>query len=154
MTERLNELIDHAHGAGLPDLNELLAGSVSIDDAATLPLTVGAVAEMLGVSAHTLRYYERIGLVGVQRSGAGHRRYDRAALARVIFLTRLRLSGMSVRDIGDYIALVEQGDATTDQRLDLLCRHREKVRRQIEELRFALAVIEYKITTYGGACSD
>jgi DNA-binding transcriptional MerR regulator len=106
------------------------------------------------VSAHTLRYYERIGLVDVARSGSGQRRYDRPALARVIFLTRLRLSGMSIHDISDYIALVEQGDATVDQRLELLYRHRDKVRRQLDELGFALAVIDYKITTYGGACSD
>jgi hypothetical protein len=41
-----------------------------------------------------------------------------------------------------------------DQRLELLYRHRDKVRRQLDELGFALAVIDYKITTYGGACSD
>jgi DNA-binding transcriptional MerR regulator len=153
-TELLNGLVGRAEMDGLPDLAELLASSVNVDDAPALPLTVGQVAELLGVSAHTLRYYERIGLVDVARSGSGQRRYDRPALARVIFLTRLRLSGMSIHDISDYIALVEQGDATVDQRLELLYRHRDKVRRQLDELGFALAVIDYKITTYGGACSD
>lgn len=153
-TELLNTLIERADTDGLPDLNELLASQVSVDDAPAMPMTIGEVAELLGMSGHTLRYYERIGLLNVGRSGSGQRRYDRAALARVIFITRLRWSGMSIKDIGDYIALVEQGDRTVDQRLDLLCRHRGKVRQQIEELRFALAVIDYKITTYGGTCSD
>ena len=153
-TELLNTLIERADTDGLPDLNELLASQVSVDDAPAMPMTIGEVAELLGMSGHTLRYYERVGLVNVARSASGQRRYDRTALARVIFITKLRMSGMSIHDISEYLSLVEQGDSTVDQRLDLLYRHREKVRHQIEELRFALAVIDYKITTYGGSCSD
>jgi DNA-binding transcriptional MerR regulator len=153
-TELLNGLIERAATDGLPDLNEVLASQVGVDDAPGLPMTVGEVAELLGVSGHTLRYYERIGLVRVERSGSGQRRYDRNSLARIIFITRLRMSGMAIRDIADYISLVEQGKSTKDQRLELLYRHRAKVRRQIDELRFALAVIDYKITTYGGSCAD
>jgi DNA-binding transcriptional MerR regulator len=153
-TEVLNTLIDRADTERLPDLAELLASSVSVADAPALPMTVGEVAELLGVSAHTLRYYERIRLVDVGRSGSGHRRYDTAALGRVIFITRMRLSGMSIRDISDYIRLVEQGEATVDARLRLLYSHRDKVLRRLDELRLALAVIDYKITTYGGACAD
>jgi DNA-binding transcriptional MerR regulator len=106
------------------------------------------------MSGHTLRYYERVGLVKVGRSGSGQRRYDRAALARVIFISRLRMSGMSIQDISEYIGLVEQGEDTVGKRLELMYRHRDKVRRQIGELQFALAVLDYKITTYGGFCSD
>jgi DNA-binding transcriptional MerR regulator len=153
-TEVLNSLIERANEDGLPDLIEVLAAQVTADDAPALPMTVGEVAELLGMSGHTLRYYERVGLVNVGRSGSGQRRYDRAALARVIFISRLRMSGMSIRDISEYISLVEQGDSTVDQRLELLYRHRAKVRQQIDELRFALAVLDYKITTYGGFCSD
>jgi DNA-binding transcriptional MerR regulator len=153
-TELLNSLIDRAGTDGLPDLAEVLASRVNLDDVPALPLAVGQVAELLGVSGHTLRYYERIGLVEVDRSGSGRRSYDKEAIGRVIFITRLRLSGMSIRDIGDYIALVEQGDGTVDQRLELLYRHRAKVRRQLDELGFAMAVIDYKITTYGGHCAD
>jgi DNA-binding transcriptional MerR regulator len=153
-TEMLNSLIERAGTDGLPDLNVLLASSVSVDDAPALPMTVGEVAELLGVSGHTLRYYERVGLVKVGRSGSGQRRYDRDALARVIFITRLRWAGMPIRDIGAYFSLVEQGNSTLDQRLDLLHRHRERVCRQIEELQFALAVIDYKITTYDQLCAS
>lgn len=153
-TELLNGLIDRAGTDGLPDLNDVLAASVTVDDAVRLPLTVAETADLIDVSAHTLRYYERIGLVDVPRSASGQRRYDKRALARVVFLTRLRLSGMSIADITSYIQLVEEGDGTVDARLALLHAHRAKVRRQRDELDFALSVIDYKITTYGGRCSD
>jgi DNA-binding transcriptional MerR regulator len=153
-TEVLNSLIDRASVDGLPDLSEVLAALVTADEAPALPMTIGEVSELLGMSGHTLRYYERVGLVIVGRSGSGQRRYDRAALSRVIFISRLRMSGMSIRDISEYISLVEQGETTVGQRLELLYRHRAKVRRQVDELQFALAVLDYKITTYGGFCSD
>ena len=153
-TELRNALISRADQDGLPELTELLASAVSADDAPDLPLTVGEAAALLGVPAHTLRYYERIGLVGVARSGSGQRRYDRAALGRVIFITRLRWSGMSIRDITDYVALVQQGESTVDQRQRLLQAHRAKVLRQLDELRLALAVIDYKIATYAGSCPE
>jgi DNA-binding transcriptional MerR regulator len=153
-TERLTTLIDRAETDGLPELGDVLACAVNVDHVADLPLTVGQAAELLGLSGHTLRYYERIGLVTVDRNTSGQRRYDRAALGRVVFITRLRMSGMSIRDISDYIALVKQGDSTVDQRLKLLYAHRAKIRAQMEDLRFAMAVVDYKITTYGGHCSD
>jgi MerR family regulatory protein/Aldo/keto reductase family len=82
-TELLNTLISRAEPDGLPELTELLASSVSADDAPDVPLTVGEAAALLGMSAHTLRYYERIGLVEVARSGSGQRRYDRALVRRI-----------------------------------------------------------------------
>ncbi|GAA1697593.1 MerR family transcriptional regulator [Fodinicola feengrottensis] len=153
-TELLNTMIDRASNDGLPDLAEILACTLNLDDAPELPLAVGQVAELLNMSSHTLRYYERIGLVTVDRTSSGHRQYDLEAIGRVLFITRLRLSGMSISDITDYIALVETGDSTVDERLALLCRHRDKIRRQLEELKFTMAVIDYKITVYGGTRSD
>ncbi|MBS4103789.1 MerR family transcriptional regulator [Tsukamurella paurometabola] len=133
----------------LPDVAELLAGPAQDG-----PLTVAELAELVGVSGHTLRYYERIGLVTVDRDGAGHRRYGPRAIARVIFLTRLRLSGMPISDITEYIHLVDGGDATIPARLALLTAHRARTAAQIEELQYSLAVIDYKIATYGGALGD
>jgi DNA-binding transcriptional MerR regulator len=152
--ELLNTMIERADADGLPDLGEVLATAISPEDLTKLPATVSEAAELLGLSAHTLRYYERIGLVEVDRSESGQRRYDKKALGRIVFITRLRLSGMSIQDISDYIALVREGESTVDQRLRLLYAHREKVVRQLQELNFALSVIDYKITTYGGNCSD
>ena len=63
-------------------------------------LTISAAAEASGVSAHTLRYYERAGILDpVDRAGSGHRRYDEEDLVRIQFLTKLRATGMPIREI-------------------------------------------------------
>ncbi|WP_461167157.1 MerR family transcriptional regulator [Tsukamurella serpentis] len=132
-----------------PDVQDLLAWPECAG-----PLTVAELAELVGVSRHTLRYYERIGLVTVDRDGAGHRRYGPQAIARVVFLTRLRLSGMPIADITEYVRLVDGGDATIPARLALLTAHRARTAARIEDLTYSLAVIDYKIATYGGALGD
>jgi len=113
-------------------------------------LTIAEVAQRAGVSAHTLRYYERIGLLTVPRDGSGYRLYSAADYTRVIFLTRLRMTGMPIRELLRYVALVAEGDATVPQRLQMLQEHRAQVRARIEELTFALEIVDYKIATYGG----
>lgn len=116
----------------------------------TEPLSVQEVSELLDVSPHTLRYYERIGLVDIDRDASGHRRYDTDAIRRLVFLTRMRLSGMPIRDLQHYVELVDAGEETVPERLDMLLEHRDTLRRQIRQLTLSLAATEYKITTYGG----
>ena len=118
----------------------------------TLP--IAEVAALLDVSVHTLRYYERAGLVEVDRDSSGHRSYRPEAVRRLVFLTRMRLSGMAIRDLQHYISLVDGGDQTVPERLDMLLEHRDTIRRQIRELTLSLAATEYKITTYGGTTGD
>jgi DNA-binding transcriptional MerR regulator len=118
------------------------------------PLTIAQVADLLDVSPHTLRYYERAGLVDVDRDSSGHRSYDAEAVRRLVFLTRMRLSGMAIRDLQHYVSLVDSGDQTVPERLDMLLEHRDTIRRQIRELTLSLAATEYKIATYGGAAGD
>jgi DNA-binding transcriptional MerR regulator len=113
-------------------------------------LTIAEMAERTGVSAHTLRYYERIGLLSVARDAAGCRMYDARDYARVVFLNRLRMTGMSIRDLQRYIDLVAEGEASVPERLALLLAHRDAVRAQMQELTFALETIDFKIATYGG----
>jgi DNA-binding transcriptional MerR regulator len=115
------------------------------------PLMITEVAELLDVSPHTLRYYERAGLVEVARDSNGHRIYDAQAVRRLVFLTRMRLSGMPVRDLQHYISLVDAGDHTVPERLDMLLEHRDMLRRRIRELTLSLTATEYKIATYGGS---
>lgn len=115
------------------------------------PLGISEVAELLDISAHTLRYYERCGLIEVARDGLDHRRYDDAAVRRLVFLTRMRLSGMPMRDLQHYVELVDGGEHTVPERLDMLVEHRDTVRRHIRELQLSLVATEYKIATYGGA---
>ncbi|NUT36009.1 MAG: MerR family transcriptional regulator [Hamadaea sp.] len=117
------------------------------------PMAIAEVADLLDISAHTLRYYERAGLVEVARDSAGHRVYDADAIRRLVFLTRMRLSGMPMRDLQHYIALVDAGEHTVPERLDMLLEHRDIIRRRIRELTLSLAATEYKIATYGGRVS-
>lgn len=141
----------------LATLNEL-DGPLSVEvihrlveaDEIDEPLTIAQAAEMLDVSAHTLRYYERIGLVSVPRDASGNRRYDADAVRRLVFLTRMRLSGMAIRDLQHYVELVDEGEDTVPERLEMLLEHRDTIRRQISELTLSLAATEYKIATYGG----
>lgn len=118
------------------------------------PLSIAEVAAYLDISAHTLRYYERAGLVTVGRDAKGNRVYDAAAIGRLVFLSRMRLSGMAMRDLQHYVKLVEAGDETVPERLDMLIEHRDTIRRQIRELTLSLAATEYKIATYGGMTGD
>ncbi|MFI6457805.1 MerR family transcriptional regulator [Streptosporangium amethystogenes] len=113
-------------------------------------MTIAEVADLLDISPHTLRYYERAGLVEVARDGNGHRVYDAEVVRRLVFLTRMRLSGMPMRDLQHYISLVDSGAHTVPERLDVLVEHRDTIRRRIRELTLSLTAVEYKIATYGG----
>ena len=115
------------------------------------PMTIAEVADLLDITPHTLRYYERAGLVEVARDHYGHRVYDAEAVRRLVFLTRMRLSGMPMRDLQHYISLVDAGQDTVPERLDMLLEHRDIIRRRIRELTLSLAATEYKIATYGGS---
>ncbi|GAA4737429.1 MerR family DNA-binding protein [Phytohabitans rumicis] len=77
--------------------------------------------------------------------------YDAEAVRRLVFLTRMRLSGMPMRDLQHYISLVDAGQDTVPERLDMLLEHRDIIRRRIRELTLSLAATEHKITTYGGS---
>jgi DNA-binding transcriptional MerR regulator len=116
-------------------------------------LSIAETAERTGVSAHTLRYYERVGLLDVARDPAGHRVYGAGDFARVVFLSRLRMTGMPIRALQRYVALVAEGEATVPERLAMLQEHRDAVRAQLQELVFALETVEFKIASYGGACA-
>ena len=117
-------------------------------------LTIAQMSEATGVTAHTLRYYERVGLVDPERDDNDRRRYRRADLDRIVFVTRMRQSEMPIRDLVRYVALVEQGPATEPERLRMLQAHRIAVERRLGELHDALFVVDYKIAVYGGATGD
>jgi DNA-binding transcriptional MerR regulator len=113
------------------------------------PFTIAEVAALSGLSAHTLRYYERIGLLDpVARVHGGQRRYDAKDLAWLAFLQRLRTTGMPIRDMKRYAELRRQGESTLAMRRALLEEHRDEVLERIAELQRDLATVTYKITNY------
>jgi DNA-binding transcriptional MerR regulator len=112
-------------------------------------LSVAEAAQAAGLSPHTLRYYERAGLLEpVGRNGSGHRRYEAADIERINFLTKLRGTGMPIREVRRYAALMRVGDATNEQRLALLEAHREAVLTKLEETAKNLELIDWKINFY------
>jgi DNA-binding transcriptional MerR regulator len=109
-------------------------------------LTIQQASQVTGLTAHTLRYYERIALLTpVGRATNGHRRYGKQDVERITFLNYLRLTGMPLEQMKTYTALLNQGAAGLPQRITLLQTHRNTVSRQMEELCKSLAVIEYKL---------
>jgi DNA-binding transcriptional MerR regulator len=112
-------------------------------------LTVHEAAEATGLSAHTLRYYERIGLVSpVGRASSGHRRYTENDLRWIGFLNCLRSTGMPISRMQEYAALLRQGDSTLEQRVALLADHRASVLAEIESLQRHLVMVDEKIRRY------
>lgn len=112
-------------------------------------LTIEQVAARTGLSAHTLRYYERIGLLDpVGRATSGHRRYAARDLAWIEFLMRLRATGMPIRHMQEFAALRRQGDVTLGRRRALLEAHQQMVQTHIEELQYNLETITHKIEIY------
>lgn len=112
-------------------------------------LTVQQVAQKTGLSEHTLRYYERIGLLmPVDRAANGHRRYSEEDMDWIRFIRRLRSAGMPIAAVQNYVALQRRGGATLSQRLELLKAHRQAVQQQIRELSEHLTVLDRKIEYY------
>jgi DNA-binding transcriptional MerR regulator len=121
-----------------------------------MALTIAEAAEATGLSADTLRYYERDGLLlqPVARSASGHRRYAERDLDWIEMVTRLRRTGMPIRDIRRYADLVRGGDGNVLARLELLRTHREHVLAELAEVSAHLAAIDAKIDLYVERLAD
>ncbi|RYX83251.1 MerR family transcriptional regulator [bacterium] len=111
--------------------------------------SIREVAIATGVSAYTLRYYERVGLLGnVARSNSGHRSFSQADCDWVVFLSRLRLTGMPIRTMQKYAVLRAQGDESAKARRELLEAHRTTICQQLQQLQSNLSLIDRKIELY------
>lgn len=112
-------------------------------------LTTEGAARACGLTAHTLRWYERIGLLDrVPRGPDGRRRFGDAELGWLTFLVRLRSTGMPVAQMQRYAELVRAGRHTEAERAELLLAHREQVRARIAEQHEHLAALDFKIDSY------
>ena len=118
--------------------------------------SIAEVAEATGLTAHTLRYYERDGLLlgSVDRTSSGHRRYTDRDLGWIRMVTRLRSTGMAIRDVRQYADLVRAGDGNEAERLELLRAHRDRVRNELREVAAHLDAIEFKIDLYEARVGD
>lgn len=112
-------------------------------------LTVAQMCAATGLPAHTLRYYERAGLIRpVARNPGNQRRYSAADVEWVKFLLRLRETGMPIAQMREYAQLREQGPGTTKPRLSILEAHQHGLHEQISTLREHEAALVKKIAIY------
>ncbi len=108
--------------------------------------TIQQAAELTGLSAYTLRYYERIGLIGpVARTPGGHRQYTNEEVGWIKFLRRLRATGMPISQMLAFAELSQDGGSTFLERYQLLEKHREKIEQEIQDLQENLYVLKAKI---------
>ena len=109
-------------------------------------LTIAQTSEASGTSAHTLRYYEREGLLEpIDRNSGGHRRYRESDLATLRFLGFMRATGMGIAALREYMYLARLGDASAARRRAMLQAHRAAVLVKRDELDACLAVVDRKI---------
>ena len=115
-------------------------------------LSIAEAARRTGVSVHTLRYYERAGLVvtAVDRTAGGRRRYHQLDLDWIVICTRLRATGMPIKVIRRYAQLVSAGPGNEQERLALLEAHRAEVTARLARTRESLKLIDHKIDVYRG----
>ena len=112
--------------------------------------SVQEAAERTGLTTYTLRYYEREGLLAPipRATSSGHRRYSEEDLRLLHFLKRMRETGMPIRQMKRYVALILAGDSTLEERRQMLIAHRDMVRKDIAKLQTHLTAIEEKIDSY------
>jgi DNA-binding transcriptional MerR regulator len=115
-------------------------------------LSIAEAARRTGVSVHTLRYYERAGLVvtPVGRTAGGRRRYQQQDLYWITVCTKLRATGMPIKTIRRYAQLVSAGPGNEQERLALLQAHRAEVTARLAELQENLKLIDHKVNVYRG----
>lgn len=112
-------------------------------------MKIAEVSKEYGLSADTLRYYERIGLLqNVTRTASGIRDYSEQDCARVQFVKCMRAASVSIEALIEYMALMDEGDATLEARKALLEEQRELVRGRIAEMQAGLDRLDYKIDNY------
>ena len=115
-------------------------------------MKIQEVSERYGLSADTLRYYERIGLIPtVNRTESGIRDYNELDIRRVDFIKCMRSAGLPLEVLIDYMSLVQQGDSTIETRKEILREQRALLAARIAEMQKTLALLDHKIQVYENA---
>ena len=115
-------------------------------------MRISEVSHQSGISPDTLRYYERIGLLPpVNRSESGIRDYSELDVRRIEFIKCMRTAGLPVEVLIKYYGLVQQGDATMEERKAILVEQRAEITARMDELQQTLDLLDYKIGFYENA---
>lgn len=116
--------------------------------------SISQVAQRFGMEPHTLRFYEKEGIVSPGRTPSGIRLYSEEDISQLETALCLKSTGMPLKEIKRYFQLVAQGDETLDQRLEIFTCHRERVMEGIEVMQKYLQKIDRKIAWYQGFVAE
>ena len=112
-------------------------------------MTISEVSKKYGLTQDTLRYYERIGLIPyINRTSSGIRDYTEEACKWIEFIKCMRLAGLPIETLIEYVALDQEGDSTITARKELLVEEREKLIERIKEMQKTLEPLNHKISRY------
>lgn len=117
--------------------------------------TIGQVAEKMGLTAHTLRYYDKEGLLPfVKKSASGLRVFSDSDIEWLVIIECLKSTGLQIKDIKQYIDWYREGDSTLGKRLELLKQQQKKVEEQMELLKKHKEKLDFKIAFYNDAIAN
>lgn len=115
----------------------------------TMGYSIGQVSKKMGLTAHTLRYYEKEGLLPfVKKNGAGLRVFSDNDLGWLELIECLKGTGMTLKGIKQYIDWFQEGDSTLKQRLEMFKEQKVKLKEQMARLEKYMERIDYKIAYY------
>ena len=111
--------------------------------------TIGEMAKIINVAPSTLRYYDKEGLLPfVERTEGGIRMFKESDYEGLTIINCLKNSGMPLKDIKVFLEMVNQGDASIEQRLELIEKQRGRVLQQMEDLQQILKILDFKVWYY------
>ena len=112
-------------------------------------MNIKSVSDLLGISADTIRYYERVGLVPpITRTATGIRDFQDYDIEALEFIKCFRSAGVSVDSLVDYMSLYQKGDETREERLGILEDEKKKLEERLSQLQVALNRLNLKIKLY------
>lgn len=125
------------------------ANRTNFDQRSNMPYTIGEVAAKTGISTHTLRYYDKEGLMPfVHRNASGVRIFTEDDLDWLNVVECLKKSGLTIREIHQYAQLIVEGDSTIEARREMFYARREAMQQKIKELQDTLELLDYKCWYY------
>lgn len=110
--------------------------------------SIGEFSKLIGISAFTLRYYEKEELIATKRKKNGRRVYSEDDISWIEFIKRLKDTGMPIKEINKYAKLRAMGKSTMNERMDMLIKHRFVLKEEIEKLQEHLIKLDGKIDFY------
>ena len=114
--------------------------------------TIAQAAERFGLTTHTLRYYDKEGLLPfVQRSSGGNRMFSENDLQWLALLTCLKNTGMPLKDIKRFIDWIKLGDESIPQRYRMFLEQKKRLQAEIDTMRLYMKRIDFKLWFYGEA---